>query len=132
MLRYMVQMLESNKLIANLLKSINGENFEREHWAYLIALLKINKAVTADKLTFGQLLESDLLGKAQELRELEVRAKGEVTIRDALAELQLWSDSREFELSDYASSGRITSLIKEWSDLMTEVSDHQSLVASLR
>ena len=28
--------------------------------------------------------------------------------------------------------GRVTSLIKEWKDLMTEVSDHQALVASVR
>lgn len=28
--------------------------------------------------------------------------------------------------------GRVTSLIKEWKDLMTEVSDHQALVASVK
>lgn len=132
-LRYMQQLLESNKTLVQLLKSMNGENFEREHWAYLTTILKIDKLVTSvDKLTFGHLLEADVLGHAQEIRELEARAKGEVTIRDALAELQVWSDSREFELSEYSSSGRITPLIKEWKDLMTEVSDHQSLVASLR
>lgn len=40
-LKYITQMLESNKVVVNLLKSVNGENFEREHWAYLINLLKI-------------------------------------------------------------------------------------------
>lgn len=94
-LRYMQQMFESNKTVVQLLKSMNGENFEREHWAYLFTILKIDKAVnSADKLTFGHLIESDIAGHAQEIRELEARAKGEVTIRDALAELQVWSDSR--------------------------------------
>jgi len=28
--------------------------------------------------------------------------------------------------------GRVTCLIKEWKDVMTEVSDHQALVASIK
>lgn len=56
-LRYMQQMLESNKQLVQLLKSMNGENFEREHWAYLFVILKVDKSVnSADKLTFGHLI----------------------------------------------------------------------------
>ena len=28
--------------------------------------------------------------------------------------------------------GRVTSLVKEWKDVMTEVSDHQALVVSIK
>lgn len=40
-------------------------------------MLKIDKNVNSpDKLTFGHLIESDMMSKAQEIRELEARAKG--------------------------------------------------------
>jgi dynein heavy chain 2 len=35
-------------------------------------------------------------------------------------------------MKQYESQGRITPLIKEWKDLMTSVSDNQSLLASLK
>jgi hypothetical protein len=42
----------------------------------LFSILKIKNVTSADKLTFGQLLESDLLGKQNEIRELEARSRG--------------------------------------------------------
>ena len=57
---------------------------------------------------------------------------GEVTIREAINELRVWCESTEFTLSDYASNGRTTPLIKEWKEIMTAVSDHQSLIMSLK
>ena len=61
-----------------------------------------------------------------------MRSKGEIIIRDSLAELELWSDTRLFELSQYTSNGKTTPLIKEWKDLMAEVSDRQALTSSLK
>jgi dynein heavy chain 2, cytosolic len=55
-----------------------------------------------------------------------------MNIRVALDDLEAWCITREFELSEYNSMGRVTALIKEWKDLMTEVSDHQALVASVK
>lgn len=98
----------------------------------LFSILRIKHVTSADKLTFGDLLESDLLAKANEIRELEARSRGEMNIRVAIDDLEAWSITREFELTDYNSMGRITSLIKEWKDVMTEVSDHQALVASVK
>lgn len=40
--------------------------------------------------------------------------------------------TRTFELTEYSSIGRVTTLIKEWKDVMSEVSDHQAMVASVR
>ena len=37
-----------------------------------------------------------------------------------------------FDLTTYESINRKTPLIKEWKDMMTKVSDNQSLVASLK
>lgn len=65
----------------------------------LFSILKIKNVATADKLQFVDLLDSDLLGKANEIRDLEARAKGEITIKDALAELEAWGLTRQFELT---------------------------------
>lgn len=63
---------------------------------------------------------------------MESQARGELTIRNALDELEAWGIERKFELSDYNSMGRNTTLIKEWKDLMTEVSDNMAMVLSIR
>ena len=41
-------------------------------------------------------------------------------------------ENTEFVLSDYESNGRTTPLIKEWKEVITAVSDHQSLIMSLK
>jgi dynein heavy chain 2 len=72
-----------------------------------------------------------------------LQAQGESVIRKALTELKLWGLQREFAFLEAASgqqqgkqAGGVPKpdipLVKEWQDLMTEVGDHQSLVASLK
>ena len=73
-----------------------------------------------------------MLKKAKDIKELADKAQGEVTIREAINELRNWCDSTEFVLSEYESNGRTTPLIKEWKEVITQVSDHQSLIASLK
>jgi dynein heavy chain 2 len=46
--------------------------------------------------------------------------------------LKTWCDTSEFELTEYTNNNRTTPLIREWKDLMTKVSDNQSLLASLK
>ena len=53
----------------------------------LFSILKIKNVSSADKLTLGDLLKCDLLGKANEIRELEARSRGEMNIRVALDDL---------------------------------------------
>jgi len=60
------------------------------------------------------------------------KAQGEVTIREALNELREWCDATEFEVSEYESNGRTTPLVKEWKEIITQVSDKQSLIISLK
>ena len=95
--KYMNGVLQAGTTLIPLLKLMGGENFERDHWATLFHLLGIDKEVTtSDKLLVSHLLEIDVMEKINEIRELEMRAKGEITIRDSLGELGLWSDTREF------------------------------------
>ena len=87
-----------------------------------------------EKLLFRNLLDSDeiILKQANQIKELQARAQGEVTLREAILELKTWCDTCEFELTEYTNNKRVTPLIKEWKDLMTKVSDNQSLLSSLK
>ena len=92
------------------------------------------KEITVDNMKFSHLTDSvpTMLKKSRELKDLAEKAQGEVTIREAINELRVWCDSTEFTLFDYNSNGRTTPLINEWKEVITAVSDHQSLIMSLK
>ncbi len=76
-----------------------------------------------------------MMEQAQALSDLESRAQGEVTIREAIQELKVWSEQTEFQLTEYKSEinvQKVIPLIKGWTDLFTKVGDQQSLVQSLK
>jgi dynein heavy chain 2 len=95
---------------------------------------QINKGIATSDLTFGSfvLVFPALLKKGDLVKELNARAQGEVTIREAMQELRTWAMEAEFTLVPHEENGRVTSLIKEWKELMTQVGDNQSLLASLK
>jgi dynein heavy chain 2, cytosolic len=92
------------------------------------------KEVTLDNMKFKHLIDSVpfMIKRSKEIKELSDKAQGEVTIREAIRELRAWCDSAEFILTDYDNNGRKTPLIKEWKEIMTQVSDNQSLMLSLK
>lgn len=92
------------------------------------------KEVTFDNMKFGNLIDSvpAMLLKSKDIKDLADKAQGEVTIREAINELRTWCESTDFILSDYESNGRTTPLIREWKEVITQVSDHQSLIISLK
>lgn len=56
------------------------------------------------------------------LQELNQRAQGEVVIRDALRELDMWGSGAVFQLTDYEDSRKAKLMvIKEWKDLVSQV-----------
>ena len=70
---------------------------------------------------------------ADELKELNSRAAGEVVVRQALAELDMWEVDAKFTLTQHTDSiDNNVSLIKEWKDIINKVGDHQSLLQSLK
>lgn len=62
----------------------------------------------------------------------QARAQGEVTIREAMQELVAWSQTAELKLTERVDGGRRTMLIRDWKELMLELGDKQSLLASLK
>lgn len=132
--RFLARQIEDYQKSWPLIKLCTGESFEKEHWRKLITLLKMPKEVTMDNMTFGNLLTSvpEMLKKNKEMKELADKAQGEVTIREAINELRVWCETCEFVTTEYESNNRTTPLIKEWKEVITQVSDHQSLIMSLK
>jgi hypothetical protein len=58
------------------------------------------------------------------LQELNQKAQGEVTIREALRELDLWGAGAIFALTEYEDSHKhVIMLIKDWKELVNQVCD---------
>ncbi len=53
---------------------------------------------------------------------MNARAQGEVTIREAIRELELWGASATFSLADYQdSSDKTIHVIKDWKEVVNQV-----------
>ncbi|GIY28883.1 cytoplasmic dynein 2 heavy chain 1 [Caerostris darwini] len=120
--------------ILPLLKFCRGDTFSSQHWGEMFRILDM-PAVSVDKLEFGHFLNARTLIKANSefLKNLNDRAQGEVTIREALNELDLWGAKARFSLTEHVdSSGNTIALIKEWKDLLNKVGENQCLVQSLK
>ena len=57
-----------------------------------------------------------------------------MSIREAIEEVSAWAAETTFSTTEYTSgaTGKTTLLIKDWKDLVTSVSDLQSLLGSLK
>lgn len=79
------------KRVWPLLKLATGEGFEKEHWKTLFYYLKLPKEVSMENLKFKHYLESVayMIASADQIKELQARAQGEVTIREAIHELRV-------------------------------------------
>lgn len=65
------------------------------------------------------------------LKDLNGRAQAEVTIREALRELDLWGAAATFTLTEYTdNSGRTLTLIKDWKDIVNQVNIWDTRVAT--
>ncbi|MEW5298927.1 MAG: hypothetical protein WDW36_001997 [Sanguina aurantia] len=130
------------RCLPHLKSSMRGAGWEETHWLQLFHMLGFKtsgpNAITKENVTLAHFLDkADALVKnAEAIKSLDAQAQGESVLRKALSELKMWGLTREFSLSESTSTShgkvRKTSLIKEWRDVMTEVGDNQSLVASLR
>uniref|UniRef100_H2ZF00 Dynein heavy chain linker domain-containing protein n=1 Tax=Ciona savignyi TaxID=51511 RepID=H2ZF00_CIOSA len=105
------------------LKYVRGEHLSHDHWLDLFRLIGLPRGTTLERLTFRDILTAApvIASKLQELKELNSRAQGEVSIREALRELELWGAGAVFTFTEYQdSSNKSIRLIKEWKDLLNE------------
>jgi dynein heavy chain 2 len=99
-------------------------------------MLKFDNKITKENLKFGNFIEkNDLLIKKQnDIKELFQRAQGEILIRNAMSELAAWFETAEFHFTDNINQNtkRVTPLIKDWKELMSDISDKQALLVSVK
>ena len=67
------------------------------------------------------------------MKDLYARAQGEISIREAIQELDVWGASTTFVLTPLQDCrGKEILLIKDWKDLINSVGDNQRLLQSLK
>ena len=65
-----------------------------------------------------------IIANAEAIKALYSRAQGEVSIREALHELDVWGATAVFSLTDYSDCRKVVvKLIKDWKDLTNKVKD---------
>ncbi|XP_022324921.2 cytoplasmic dynein 2 heavy chain 1-like isoform X2 [Crassostrea virginica] len=127
--------IDKYKNVLPVLKWVRGEPLSQDHWMELFRLLHMPKGTTLEKLNFGHVLNAsdEIIRNADALKELNQRAQGEVTIREAIRELDLWGAGAVFTLTEYEDSNKNgIMLIKDWKDLVNQVGDNQALLQSLK
>ena len=98
-------------------------------------MLKMPRGTTLEKLTFGDIIKAkaQITQQAEALKELNVRAQSEHSIREALRELEMWSAAAQFLLTDFQDSkAQKVSIIKDWKEIFSQVGDNQALLSSLK
>uniref|UniRef100_A0A3Q3WZD5 Cytoplasmic dynein 2 heavy chain 1 n=1 Tax=Mola mola TaxID=94237 RepID=A0A3Q3WZD5_MOLML len=127
--------VDKYKSLVPVLKYVRGEHLSQDHWLDLFRLLGLPRGTTLERLTFNDLLSvaNGIIDKTSELKDLNSRAQAEVTIREALREVDLWGAAATFNLTEYTdSSKRTLTLIKDWKDIVNQVGDNRCLLQSLK
>ena len=128
---YLQKEMRNNREIFPILRKVTGEFYEKEHWRILFGYLGLPSTTSPATLTFQHLLDKSaaLMERNKDITALSARAQGEVTIREAVEELKVWGENAKFSLLEY---DKHLSIIKDWKDLFTALSDQQALASSLK
>ncbi|CAJ0566765.1 unnamed protein product, partial [Mesorhabditis spiculigera] len=98
-------------------------------------MVGIPRGTTIEGLRFGDLVDvaPSILSHLDELKALNGRAHGEVAIREAITELEMWAAHTQFSLVDYKhTNGQTIKIIKEWKEAINSVKDSEALLQSLK
>ncbi|EAY15861.1 hypothetical protein TVAG_160340 [Trichomonas vaginalis G3] len=111
------------------MKYVRGDNWVAEHWEELGIIIKFPRPMKINDLKLADILNSadKIRINEHKIKQLCERAKGEGTIRSALREIREWNMHTEFILFEQQG----VPVIKEWKDLLTQVSDMQATIQSL-
>ncbi|KAI8844037.1 dynein heavy chain and region D6 of dynein motor-domain-containing protein [Chytriomyces cf. hyalinus JEL632] len=127
--------IDSYREVFPFFKFLRGDSWMTEHWGDLFRIISIPKGVSLSELTVGHIIKAkaQILSKIAEIKDLNGRANGEVAIREALQELEMWGAGAVFALSDFQDAkGNNLKIIKDWKETMAQVGDNQSLLQSLK
>ena len=130
----LLQEIERYRMIIPVLKYVRGDIFADKHWTEMYGLIGMPPK-KIDSLVFGDFLKvkEKVVAKEKELQELNNRAAGEVVIREAINELDVWEVEAKFTFVDHQSSlGDTVPIIKDWKDVLNKVGDNQVLLQSIK
>ena len=130
----LIQEIEKYKQVVPTMKYVRGDIFSDHHWTEMYGILGM-PSKKIDQLVFGDFLKVKeiIILKDKELQELNNRAAGEVVIREALSELDVWEIEAKFVFTEHqATNGDKIPLIKEWKDVLNKVGDNQVLLQSIK
>ncbi|KAI9144619.1 dynein heavy chain and region D6 of dynein motor-domain-containing protein [Paraphysoderma sedebokerense] len=117
------------------LKHLRGDSWTSDHWVEFFHLVSIPKSVNLQELKVQHIFDVShtIIIHLPAVKEINARAQGEVSIRDALQELDVWAVSATLSLTDYTdTSNKSVTLIKEWRETLTSIGDNRSLLQSLK
>ncbi|XP_042145642.1 cytoplasmic dynein 2 heavy chain 1 [Ixodes scapularis] len=126
--------IDAHKDLMAVLKYCRGEVFSPQHWGEFFQITGIATA-PVEKLLFADILEArtQILDRKHQLKDLNSRAQGEVTIREVLNELDVWGGSARFSLIEHCDSlGNDLTIVKEWTEVLGKVGELQCMVQSLK
>jgi dynein heavy chain 2, cytosolic len=132
---HIIKDMDSYRQVIPVLKFLRGDNWMSEHWGEMFRILQFPKGTTLSELTVKHFLDvgAELSVSIEKIKDLNSRANGEIAIRDALHELEIWGASATFSVSEYTDAkGQAIQVIKEWKEILTQVGDNQSLLQSLK
>ncbi|KAJ3140439.1 Cytoplasmic dynein 2 heavy chain 1 [Physocladia obscura] len=132
---YIQTQIDAYREVFPYFKFLRGDAWMTEHWGELFRIISIPKGVSLSDLTVGHIIEvkKNILSKISEIKDLNGRANGEIAIREALQELDMWGAGAVFTLSDYQDAkGNLLKVVKDWKETMAQVGDNQSLLQSLK
>eukprot|EP00049_Salpingoeca_infusionum_P001770 m.50835 g.50835 ORF g.50835 m.50835 type:complete len:4155 (+) comp11193_c0_seq1:125-12589(+) len=118
-----------------LLKYVRGDAFSPDHWVELYKVLGMPPTTSFETLLFADIIKhgDQLAANEAHLKDLYSRAQGEVTIRDALHEVDVWGAGATYAFTEYVTCNSATvHIIKDWKELLTKLGDNQSLLSSLK
>ncbi|KAG0418554.1 hypothetical protein HPB47_004758 [Ixodes persulcatus] len=126
--------IDAHKDLMAVLKYCRGELFSPQHWGEFFQITGIPMA-PVEKLLFADILQArtQILDRKHQLKDLNSRAQGEVTIREVLNELDVWGGSARFSLIEHRDSlGNELTIVKEWTEVLGKVGELQCMVQSLK
>ena len=130
----LIQEIEKLKQVLPVMKYVRGDIFSDHHWTEMYGILGMSSK-KIDQLTFGDFIKvkDKIILREKELQELNNRASGEVVIREALSELDVWEVEAKFSFAEHqATNGDKIPLIKDWKDVLNKVGDNQVLLQSIK
>ncbi|VDM16092.1 unnamed protein product [Hydatigera taeniaeformis] len=114
-------------------------DLEKEKWIAfrmeLFRLIGLSHEIRLEEVSFGTILSAApwIVANASALKALAQRAQSERVMCEALQELDVWAAGTTFLLTPYTDCrGKHLKLIKDWQDIITQVGDKQTLLASLQ